>query len=240
MELTRSFEFVLSPSVLARYKATEVRNAAAVLKSTNPAAFAEVVEVLEEFKLSTDDLVKPGGNKGTVARRLDRTFREIGWREGRHDTAVESILRVMPYAEAGEREVVERRIRVVNPGYKVDNVKDRVALDVEWNAKDGNLDRDVAAYRALYDASIIDVAVVITRDFESIRDLARRLGRPKGLGGRTTTNLGKLIPRLGRGDGGGCPILAIGITDSLYDPDARFEDVAEDEEAADALDDTYE
>ena len=27
----------------------------------------------------------------------------------------------------------------VNEGYKVDNFRDRIALDVEWNAKDGNL-----------------------------------------------------------------------------------------------------
>lgn len=40
--------------------------------------------------------------------------------------------------------------------YLIDNVKDRVALDIEWHAKDGNLDRDLAAYRAFYDTGLID------------------------------------------------------------------------------------
>ena len=55
----------------------------------------------------------------------------------------------MPFAEADETEVKLIETQVENRGYKVDNLKSRLALDVEWNAKDGNLDRDVGAYRAL-------------------------------------------------------------------------------------------
>ena len=88
-----------------------------------------------------------------------------------------------------------------------------MALDVEWNAKDGNLDRDVGAYRALYDAGIIDVGVIITRTHEEIRALAIRLGRIKGFNTTTTTNLMKLEPRMTRGSVGGCPLLAVAITD---------------------------
>ena len=69
-----------------------------------------------------------------------------------------------------------RESEVVNEGYKVDNVKGRVALDVEWNAKDGNLDRDVGAYRALYDAGLIDGAVVLARTRDDLRELAQRPG----------------------------------------------------------------
>ena len=43
----------------------------------------------------------------------------------------------------------------------MDNVHGGVALDVEWNAKDGNLDRDLAAYRSLYDVGIISAGVMI-------------------------------------------------------------------------------
>lgn len=100
-------------------------------------------------------------------------------------------------------------------------MKDRVALDVEWNAKDGNLDRDMGAYRALYDAGIIDAAVIITRTQEDLRTLASRLAFEAGhsyadasrrLGTTTTTNLVKLEPRMTRGDTGGCPLLAAAIS----------------------------
>jgi hypothetical protein len=110
---------------------------------------------------------------------------------------------------------------VFNEGYKVDNVKGRIALDVEWNAKDGNLDRDIGAYRSLYDVGLIDGAVLITRTHEDLRQLAHRLAIEAGLsdddarrrlGTTTTTNLGKLEPRMTRGDAGGCPLLAVAIS----------------------------
>ena len=145
MELSTSFERVIPAPVRERYELREVRNASAILATTNPDPFADVIRVLDSFRLSTADIIEPGGQKSTVAARLDRTFRELGWREGRHDTKITSLLTVMPYAAAGEKAARVVQTEVLNEGYKVDNVKDRVALDVEWHAKDGNLDRDVAA-----------------------------------------------------------------------------------------------
>lgn len=78
----------------------------------------------------------------------------------------------MPYGPAGERDATVIESEVRNEGYKVDNVKGRVALDVEWNAKDGNLDRDVGAYRALYEAGIINGAAIITRTQADLRTSA--------------------------------------------------------------------
>jgi hypothetical protein len=218
MELTRSYEAVVPAAIRARYEFREVRNAAAVLRSTNLPAFEEILHVLDTFRLEALDITEPGGGKSRVPLRLDGAFRERGWREGRHDTRIVSVLRIMPYHPAGERRIRVVESEVLSEGYKVDNVKDRVALDVEWHAKDGNLDRDVAAYRALYDTAIIDAGVVITRSFASIRALSIRLGRAGGFSTTTTTTLEKLEPRLSRGDGGGCPILAVAITNRCYVP----------------------
>jgi hypothetical protein len=218
MDLTTSYLAAIPADVRSRYDLCETRNAAAVLEATNPGSFAEAVEVLRGFNLRATDITDAGGSKSAVPIRLDGAFRELGWREGRHDTRILSVLRVMPYRPAGETKVVEIEKEVVNEGYKVDNVKERIALDVEWHAKDGNLDRDVAAYRALYDAGIIDGGIIITRSHASIRALSIMLGRPGGFKTTTTTTLEKLEPRLTRGDGGGCPVLAVAITDRCYAP----------------------
>lgn len=218
VELTRSYEIVVPPDVRARYDFRETRNAAAVIASTNATAFGQMLEVLADFTLTAADITEPGGSKSQVAIRLDRAFREKGWREAAYDTHVRSVLRIKPYAAAGEGKAVERETQSMSLGYLVDNVKDRVALDVEWHAKDGNLDRDVGAYRAFYDAGIIDGAVILTRSFESIRALSIRLGRAGGFATTTTTTIEKLQDRLSRGDGGGCPILAVAITDRCYAP----------------------
>lgn len=218
MELTKSYANVIPADILARYDFRETRNAAAVIASTNPTAFGEMLDVLRAFTLTTADIVTPGGSKSRVAIRLDTAFRQKGWREAAYDTHIRSVLRVRPYAAAGEKKVTEREAQSMSVGYLVDNVKDRVALDVEWHAKDGNLDRDVGAYRAFYDAGIIDGGVILTRSFESIRGLSIRLGRPGGFATTTTTTIEKLTERMARGDGGGCPILAVAITGRTYAP----------------------
>lgn len=221
MDLTTSYERTIPAEVRARYELRETRNASAVLAATNPTEFQEVIETIADFRLTTADLVDPGGNESRLAARLNGAFRQRGWREGRYDTRISGELRIMPYPPAGEAGARIVTSEVFNEGYRVDNVKARVALDVEWNAKDGNLDRDIGAYRALYDAGIIDGAIMITRTQEDLRPLAERLAREAGqtpaaarrrLGTVTTTNLTKLQPRLTRGDAGGCPLLAVAIS----------------------------
>lgn len=217
MDLTDSFLTVVPTDVRERYELRETRNAAVILASTSPDEFGQIVGVLRAFRLSTADLVDPGGNESKIAARLNAAFRDQGWREGRYDTRITGSLRVMPYAAAGESQPHVLRTEVYNEGYKVDNVKSRVALDVEWNAKDGNLDRDIGAYRALYDAGIIDGAVLVTRTQDDLRSLGIRLAGRTRLGTTTTTNLVKLLPRMTRGDAGGCPLLAVAITARCWD-----------------------
>jgi hypothetical protein len=216
MKLTESYQQVFPADVLKRYEMREVRNAAAVLAHTSPGEFAELVEILSGFALMKSDILNPGKNEGQVAKRLNRAFRELGWREGRHDTKVISVLKLMPYRRAGEKKAVTEESEVVSEGYKVDNVKRSVALDVEWNAKDGNLDRDLGIYRTLHEADIIGVGVIITRTMEDLRELGHKLGRERFLETSTTTNLTKLEPRMSRGTGGGCPVLAVAITARCY------------------------
>jgi hypothetical protein len=217
MELTKSYERVVPPAIRDRYDLIEVREAAAVISQTNPVEFGEIMDVLEWFSLGDDDFLVEGGQKSNTASRLDLAFRERGWREGRYDTNVTAELTLVPYKPAGETEPDITRTQVFNEGYKVDNVKGRIALDVEWNAKDGNLDRDISAYRALYEGAIITAAVIITRSQDDLRALGTRIGR-NPFGTTTTTNLPKLQPRLTRGDSGGCPVLAVAITARCYQP----------------------
>jgi len=218
VDLTASYVDHFPDDLRARYDFVEVRNAAAVLQVTNPAAMADVSSVLERFALQPDDLLVAGGNESALAARLNQHFRELGWREGQVDTEITLLLRLLPYRPAGEVEARVVETTTKNPGYLVDNVRDRVALDVEWNAKDGNLDRDLGAYRALYDAGLIDGAIMITRTQDDLRTLGRTLALAAGwtaeaarriLNTTTTTNVEKLRPRLTRGAAGGCPVLGV-------------------------------
>jgi len=215
VEFTNSFEDVVPGKILRRFVFCEVRNAASILKATSADQWTEILQVLDRFRLTEADIVDAGGNKSDIAARLDEEFRKMGWREGRVDTLIKLKVAISPYRKAGETTGVSRESVVENKGYKVDNFKGRVALDVEWNAKDGNLDRDVGAYRALYEGAVIDVAVIITRTHEDLRALAIELDADSTkFKTTTTTHLGNLQPRLSRGDGGGCPILVVAICSS--------------------------
>lgn len=225
MDLTHSYRQCIPTDVCDRYEFAETRNAATIIAATNPVAFEQLMAVLRGFQLRTDDLLKPGGQESDLAARMNRLFRENGWREARVDTLIQLSLRRTPLRSAGEKTLPAIITETKNEGYKVDNFRDRIALDVEWNAKDGNLDRDIGAYRSLYDAALIDAGVMITRTLD-LRDLGRSLGIAAGmsleetkriLGTTTTTNREKLMPRLTRGDAGGCPILAVFICTATHD-----------------------
>jgi hypothetical protein len=217
MDLTQSFREYVDNRIVEKFDFSEVRNAAAIIATTNPLEWADIVLVLTELQLLREDIVDQGGNKSDLAARVDERFRMLGWREGRVDTLIKLAVRVSPYRKAGEVEHLVRETIVENKGYKVDNLKGRVALDVEWNAKDGNLDRNLASYRALYDSALIDAAVILTRTQDDLRRLALELDPlSTKFATTTTTNIEKLQPRLTRGDGGGCPVLAVALSARCY------------------------
>lgn len=241
MELTESWRDVFPASVVKRYQFCETRNAAAVLKATSPDAFQDVVDLLNGFELTVDKLTTPGGNKSVIARELDETMRQKGWREARYDQNLTTKLKIYRWTDAAVQEKT-REVVSVNEygGHKVDNVMNRAVLDVEWNPKDGNLDRDLANYVSLHEGGIIDVGIILTRAGGELRDFVRdliaevkairvpeeyeswraRIGKLANdpLGTSTTSNMDKLVPRIERGDGRGCPILAIAITQQCYVP----------------------
>lgn len=246
---------MLPPKVVDRYEVLETRNAATILKATDLAAFTEVLQTLDRFSLTAAHLLLAGGNEGLVAKQLNAAMRKRGWREARVDTSVQHTL--VKFRAPGTNETAETTWRPPAQsweGYKADWVKGRVAGDCEWNAKDGNLDRNFASYRSLYEAGFIDGAVLVTRTMFDLRELEATLiselmqvgaeqaaavtgyplkgfkasierinkARAEGkkelrLGTTTSTNTTKIIERLKRGDGGGCPILVLGICARTFD-----------------------
>jgi hypothetical protein len=213
VDLTDSYIQVVPADLLRRYAWAETRMAAAVLSATNPCEFGDVVEVLRDFAVAPHlDIFPPGGNESPTAARLNHQFRDRGWREGSYQVKITANLRRLPWTDAGETAptIIERESD--SASYLVDNLKGRVAIDVEWHAKDGNLDRDLAAYRSLYNETIIDGAVIVTMAREEMRAWALELDpTTKKFATSTTTNVEKLLPRLRRGDGGGCPVLVAAI-----------------------------
>lgn len=138
-----------------------------------------------------------GKNKSKVAGRVDGALSRRGWRE-----------------RAFKAKIVVDEIGVESPTHKVDCFKNAVGLEIEWNNKDPFFDRDLNNFRLLFDLRVLSVGVIVTR-CDELQDIFDSLGRGHSYG-NSTTHMGKLLPRLNGGGGGGCPVLVFGITKKLY------------------------
>lgn len=227
-------EAALPASVLKKFRVASYRKAASILRFGMPAEFAEVVEALEAFQITTDMIRKPGGNESDIPKAISKLLRHRGW----HETMISGDLHIKrewrevvghdrkgkPIKAKKEQAYVRERFL---DGHKIDYVKNRLAFDFEWNSKDQTFDRDLYAFAAFAEAGAIDAAVIVTRD-TSLNAIFRELGQalnkdgspafkngkpvaimPKY--GASTTWWGKLIYRLNAGRNGGCPVLALGI-----------------------------
>ncbi len=110
-------------------------------------------------------------------------------------------------------ETPNEREEVRHDTHKVDYIKGRVALDMEWNSKDQTFDRDLYAFRAFFEYQRISLGVLITGS-EDLNSLSREMGLMQKCGA-STTHMAKLRPRLLAGRSGGSPVLAFGIRRSV-------------------------
>jgi hypothetical protein len=216
---------ILAPAIRQRWEFLETSSACAVLRAVCPNEWRDIVEMLDTFALDPARWLKKGGNRGDIAKEIDDLFASKGWCEMRLDLETQGIL----VSRNGEE--IDRLPPLFQEGYLVDNFKGRVVLDVEWNAKDGNLDRDLSAYRAWHEAGVISAAVLITQNRIALKPLAERLWSdyqdtlpkhsrsrklPIDLNTSTTTNLEKAALRVRRGIMGTCPLLIAAATENTW------------------------
>lgn len=222
---TYNLPAVLPPAARNHWAFMESNSAAAVMHAVCPDEWNDIVEVLSTYRLDPSSWLKPGGNRGDVAEQIDDEFAKRGWNETRLDLETRGIL----YSR--DNELIGELPRVYQKGYLVDNFKNRVVLDVEWNAKDGNLDRDLASYRSWFEAGVIAAGVIITKDRLSLLSLARRLWSayqqtlppgerssrlPIDLSTSTVTAFDKAEMRIKRGVMGTCPVLIVAANEMTW------------------------
>ena len=225
-EMVRS---VIPGDLWARYEFYSYRNAALVLKKSQPASFDELMEMLRGFSIDTTMIREPGGNKSRIVKCVSSFMHGNDWSETTISGDLNVVLSWREKIRSGvaERTVPKQRIYLRKgflDGHKIDYVKGKVAFDMEWNSKDQTYDRDLYAFRVFHEAGAIDVGVILTRGFGLDIPFFRSLGKAltkEGTEGTTetyrkfgasTTWMGKLLYRLEAGRNGGCPVLAVGIT----------------------------
>jgi hypothetical protein len=211
---------LLTGDLGGRYSVTSYRSAAAILAQRAPDELAAILRVLGAFRISADEIRAPGGNRMSATSRFAALVRAEGFEE---EVRIEADLVVKLRAGKGDR---AREIdRITRSDYihnhLVDFWRGRVAFDYEWNSKDQTYDRDLYAFRSFFEAGVIDVGVIVTREldlafFQSLGFALDKDGNPTASRvadkfGASTTGTHKLISRIAAGRSGGCPVLVFGI-----------------------------
>ncbi len=202
----------LPQSIRERYEVHSFHHAEEVLGTGFPGELGDIIEALSRFSLRTAALLVGGGNESSIPKQFSELLRPRGWEET--SLSGDLVIRTTTHSKKTAR-TQEATIPEYLAGHRIDYVKNRVALDVEWNSKDQTFDRDLYAFRAFQEAGIISVGVVITRS-ESLNRVFESLGILHKYGASTTW-MGKLLYRLKAGRAGGCPVLIIGITPSIVE-----------------------
>jgi hypothetical protein len=191
------------PRALRRkFHIDEREHATAILASDFPEEFRDILACLDNFWLCKSHIVAPGRNRSDISKAIDEFLQAPprSWCERRFDTHI----------------VVDGN-DIPSPTHKIDNFKNRVGVEVEWNNKDPFYDRDLNNFRLLRNLHILSVGVIITRMSE-LQELFDGFGKGKSYG-NSTTHWGKLIPKVDGGGAGGCPLLLVGMGMDCYRAD---------------------
>ena len=203
-----------------RYSIHSYRSAATVLETRAPRELEAILSVLRAFRISETEIRMPGGNRMSATTRFGELARTAGFEE---EVRIEADLLVK--LKAGKQSNAREIGRITREDYIHNHLVDfwagRVAFDYEWNSKDQTYDRDLYAFRSFFEAGVIDVGVIVTRELS--QDFFNALGVALDKSGNelsttvaakfgaSTTGTHKLISRVAAGRSGGCPVLIVGI-----------------------------
>lgn len=210
------FQFI-PEEVAKKFEFLNYNHAVEILANSFPDEWAEILHALHNLHITKKDLLIAGGSESPIPPKLNAILDPLGWKE----IKISGDLLIKFYPRRGKRgrfadePYAEKVINNYIDGHNIDFVKGRVALDMEWNSKDQTFDRDLFAMRTYHECDIISVGVIITRS-QSLNVTFKELGISQKYGASTTW-MGKLIPRLDSRRHGGCPILAVGITDACIE-----------------------
>ena len=200
---------LIPEEIAGKYDFYNFNSAIEILSQSYPEEFAEIVEALKRFELTTVDILAKGGNESQIPKKFSALFRPKDWKEV--EVSGDLVVRLFEGKKRKES-FKEFTLEEFISGHKIDYVKGEVAVDLEWNSKDQTFDRDLYAFRTFYECGVITCGVIITRS-EKLNEVFEALGEDiKSKYGASTTWMGKLLPRIHARRHGGCPLLVVGIT----------------------------
>jgi hypothetical protein len=192
-------EETIPADLLKKYTFDERGHASAILSKDFPDELEDIMFCLNEFRLRKSHVMKKGGRKSEVSITIENLMQARGWQPTQFRVSVN----------------VDDTTRKLST-HEIDEFKNHVGLEIEWNNKTEFYDRDLTHFRLMHESGILSVGVIITRLAELHAEFKKLGIRAKY--GASTTIWEKLIPKVNAGSAGGCPLLMVGIGIACYDP----------------------
>ena len=105
-------------AIRKRYHIDERGHASAILASDYPNEFRDIMDCLAGFALRKSHILTPGGGRSPISVALDGFLQGRGWRDKSFDIKI----------------TIDGK-PVSIPTHKIDNFKNEVGLEVEWNGQ---------------------------------------------------------------------------------------------------------
>jgi len=192
---------LIAPALRERFLFDERHHAVSILAVDYPNEFNDIMKCLQGFCLRKSHILAAGGGLSQIPKFIDGFLRAREWTEKRFDIKIT---------------VDDTPIPI--PTHKIDNFRNRVVVETEWNNKTEFYDRDLNNFRLLWEMRVLSVGVIITR-LSELQSLFNKLGKGASYGA-STTHWDKLIPKVESGGAGGCPLLLVGMGLNCYDAEA--------------------
>jgi hypothetical protein len=177
-----------------KYEVKSYRHASAILSADFPQEYDDILSVLDKLVIADNDIQSGGGNKSAISKQLEQEFKKRKW-------------------------LIDRSFANIN-SHKIDCVKNRVGIEVEWNNKDTFFDRDILSFGQMFHDDVLSVGVIITRS-DLLQEYCANLGKKMAFGA-STTHMSKLTQKLQLNRAHGCPILVFGITPNVIQQAIRI------------------
>ena len=137
---------IVPENLRKRYRFDERGHATAILESDFSQEFAEILGTLGAFHLTERDILTPGGGRSPIPIAIDGFLAKKGWR-----------------AKSFDIKITVDGNPISIPTHKIDNFKNRVGVEMEWNNKTEFYDRDLNNFRLLNVLNVLSVGVIVTR-----------------------------------------------------------------------------
>ncbi len=137
---------LIPPGLRKRFLFDERHHAISILATDYSNEFKDLMDCLEGFRLRKSDILKAGGGLSPIPKAIDGFLRKRKWAAKSFDIKITIDDKPIPI-----------------PTHKIDNFKNRVGVEVEWNNKTEFYDRDLNNCRLLWEMRVLSVGVIITR-----------------------------------------------------------------------------